>query len=171
MCKAFIVLAHCFFEEEPEGIVLLPKEWHRVVVGKYYRELNATEKLQTQILNLAEIRSVPGYDGYAGHYAADMSILILDGYIDYKNHIAPVCIDYNLEYSTERVVPSGWVGFISGWGFTSLAGNASQSLKKISMPVVEFATCKTEAPSDYRPFITPDKYCAGYRDGSGVCQG
>ena len=53
----------------------------------------------------------------------------------------------------------------------SAAGNASLSLKKISMPVVEFSQCKSEAPTDYRPFITPDKYCAGYKDGSGVCQG
>ena len=39
------------------------------------------------------------------------------------------------------------------------------------MPFVDFNECYDHVPEDFRPFLTTDKFCAGYKNGSSVCQG
>ncbi|CAO1407606.1 unnamed protein product [Diamesa tonsa] len=168
--------AHCFFKEETgtsSTVSLYDKSLFEISVGKYYRNKTASEEFATQFYGISEIITVPGYDGYVGFFSADIALLILSGYIEFRPHIAPICIDRNLDYSEEKVVPDGWIGIVAGWGFTEAAAAPSETLKLTSLPVIDFKVCKQEAPADYKPFVTPDKFCAGYKDaeGSGVCQG
>jgi hypothetical protein len=177
--KIVVSAAHCFFKEEvntdpqSETVSLYPKELFKIVAGKYYREINAKEKLPIQTFNITEIITVPGYDGYLGYFAADIALAILDNFIEFKPHIAPICMDRNLEYSEEKIVREGWMGLVAGWGYTEADGKPSETLKTANLPVANFQKCKKEAPPDYKQFVTPDKFCAGYlRNNSyGVCQG
>jgi modular serine protease len=34
-------------------------------------------------------------------------------------------------------------------------------LKKIELPIVDFQNCKRQAPDNFKPFLTSDKFCAG----------
>jgi hypothetical protein len=177
--KIIVSAAHCFFREETysgtssDAISLYPKESFKIMAGKYYRDINATERLPVQSFGVSDIVTVPGYDGFLGYFAADIALIILDNFIEFKPHIAPICLDRNLEYITEKVVAGGSVGLVAGWGYTTADGNPSETLKTANLPVINFQQCKREAPGDYKQFITPDKFCAGYKDNNnyGVCQG
>lgn len=65
----------------------------------------------------------------------------------------------------------GTQGKVAGWGLTKLNEEPSEILKSINIPIVPLDQCRNEATKDYKPFITDDKLCAGYKDGSGVCKG
>lgn len=51
-------------------------------------------------------------------------------------------------------------------------GSPSEILKLVELPVIDKAQCISESDIGYRPFITPDKFCAGYLDSNAsACQG
>ena len=139
-------------------------------MGKYLRKYDANETHSTQSFDVAEIRTVSGFNGFSGFYISDISLIILDGEIDFQPHILPVCIDLSVRFGLDRVVSSGEIGVVSGWGNTHAAGKPSKTLKSIDLPVVDFQQCEEEA-DDFKRFITPDKFCSGFRNGSGVCKG
>lgn len=64
----------------------------------------------------------------------------------------------------------GDFGMVAGWGYTKSDGDVSQTLKAISMPVIDFQQCFNEA-DDFKLFVTSDKFCGGFLNGSGVCSG
>lgn len=60
---------------------------------------------------------------------------------------------------------------VAGWGLTSENGNPSEELKGITLPSIPRYLCRENFPVDFRPYLTPGKFCAGYQNGSSVCQG
>ncbi|XP_073963854.1 mannan-binding lectin serine protease 1-like isoform X2 [Choristoneura fumiferana] len=60
---------------------------------------------------------------------------------------------------------------ISGWGLTSADGSASPVLWTAELPYVDVEKCIAEVPYAFRPYITSDKFCAGIKNGTGVCRG
>lgn len=177
--KLIVSAAHCFFKEEAnispqtETVSLYPKEMFKIIAGKYFRNMKAEESLAIQTFNVHDIITVPGYDGYVGYFAADIALIVLDNFVEFKPHIAPICMDRNLEYSEEKIVREGSMGIVAGWGYTEVDGKPSDTLKTANLPVINFQQCKREAPSDYKQFVTPDKFCAGYKNNNnyGVCRG
>lgn len=177
--KLVVSAAHCFFKEEEtvasptDTVSLYPKDSFKIVVGKYFRDIAAKESLPIQEFKVSDIVTVPGYDGYTGYFAADIAIVVLNNFIEFKPHIAPICLERNLEFSEEKIVREGSEGLVAGWGYTESDGKPSDVLKTAVLPVVNFQQCRKEAPADYKSFITPDKFCAGYKDTNsyGVCRG
>lgn len=51
-----------------------------------------------------------------------------------------------------------------GWGKT-MSGQPSEELQEINVPFVPFDQCLSDVPADFRGYITPDKFCAGYMNG------
>lgn len=67
---------------------------------------------------------------------------------------------------------SGWLGRVAGWGLTSSGGKASPVLKYVDLRTVDHAKCLADSDIEFRPNITPDKFCAGYLNQNiSVCQG
>lgn len=163
--KVIISASHCFYDDNTR--IWTSKNVIKVVVGKYFRNFTAEESHQTQIFSVKEIKS-EGFNGFSGFYQNDIAILILEGVIIFEPHVVPICID--LDGNGDGGAHPGDIGIVAGWGFTSLLGKPSKTLKKIEMPVVDFDQCKNEA-GNFRPFVTPDKYCSGYLNGTGVCRG
>ncbi|GBP36296.1 Limulus clotting factor C [Eumeta japonica] len=60
---------------------------------------------------------------------------------------------------------------VAGWGYTSENGTASQILKVVDLPYVDINRCLSEALPGFREYITSDKICAGYTNGTALCKG
>lgn len=66
----------------------------------------------------------------------------------------------------------GLIGRVAGWGLESSgAKTGSPKLKVIDLPAIEYNVCKQVLTAELIPFITGDKFCAGYTNGQSVCQG
>lgn len=168
--KIVLSSSHCFYLDRDKELVRFPLEDFNIVVGKFYRLYTANETYPTQNFSIAELRTIPSYKGYSGFYISDFALIVLEGSIEFQTHILPICIDFNVRYGLDRLVSAGEVGLAAGWGNTKAGGIPSKVLKSIEMPVVDFGQCRREA-GDFEPFVTPDKFCSGYLNGSGLCSG
>lgn len=167
--KVVISAMHCFWDRSEDK----PFDYRefRVVAGKFKRDYTAVEDLKTQVFSLAGIHYLEEeYIDLRGLYANDIVLLVLNSYIEYKAHVAPICIEYGL-YNDDRIVTPGWIGRVAGWGLEESSGQPSPVLKLIELPAVSRSECTAKSSKEFIPFITSDKFCAGYLTGLSVCQG
>lgn len=165
--RVVISAMHCFWdrlEDKPFSVGEF-----RIVAGKFKRDYNADENLKTQIFSVDKIHYVDGYSDITGLYASDIAILVLNTFIEFKTHISPICMDYDLTFD-DRTVPAGWTGRVAGWGLEANNGQPSPLLKVIELPAVSRAECRANSSREFLPYITSDKFCAGYLTGISVCQ-
>jgi len=167
--RVVISAMHCFWdpsEEKPYDVSLF-----RVAAGKVNLDYYAIEDLKVQQFEVERIIQDPGYSDASGNYAADIALIILRTSIEFRPYITPICIPYGLTYD-DRIVPAGWQGRVAGWGSTRTGGPPSPQLKIVELPVVDRAKCLTDSAIAFRPFITPDKFCAGHLNSDvSVCRG
>lgn len=167
--RIVVSAAHCFWNDYLAAIN--NASHYLVTTGKTYRQLNATEGTVAQSFSIEKIITREEYLDADGLYIADIAILVLSDFIIFKQHIAPVCIDFRA-FGNERYVPSGVEGLISGWGKTDpQAEEGSEILQVLQLQAVDFQACKKASPPTYVKFITGDKICAGHLTGRSVCQG
>lgn len=167
--KVVISAMHCFWDVQRSQPYAANE--YRIAAGKFHRDYNdAADGGRGQMLAVDRIHYVDGYQDYVGLYANDIALLVLSHYIEFKVHIAPICIEYDLTFD-EKTVPLGWVGRVAGWGLTESHGRPSPDLKMIELPVVSREQCVQAVGPAFAPFVTPDKFCAGHVSGVSVCQG
>lgn len=129
------------------------------------------EPLQTQTLDVDKIFNKQEYNDYAGYYALDIVLLVLKDHIEFNSYIKPICVEYDLNFNEQQVQP-GLIGRVAGWGLeTSESKTGSLKLKVIDLPAIEYNQCKRVLSAELLPFITGDKFCAGYTNGQSVCRG
>lgn len=168
--KVIVSAIHCFWD--PTTRQLNPVEQFRIVAGKYYSRFNdGREKNSFQVMHVSNIYYPEEYQHGHTFYDHDLAVVVLDKHIEFKSHIAPVCLEYNLG-PEERFVEPGWMGRIAGWGLESEGGSVSDALKMIELPVVGRSECLEKVPLTFQPFLTGDKFCAGKQyEGIGLCTG
>ena len=93
--KVVISTAHCFHRETSTKPQLEDISQFKIVAGKYHRDLNATDPLPTQTIQINSIRVIDGYSGAQGKYNGNMVFLILQKKIEFRDHITPICMDFD----------------------------------------------------------------------------
>ena len=97
----------------------------------------------------------PGFKGNVGLNEADIAAVVLDNYIIYNPHTAPICMDLNIRYQSEREIAQGTMALVAGWGNTGYNQVESEFLRSIEIPVVSHEKCKSEASEDFDRYILP----------------
>ncbi|XP_045781547.1 modular serine protease-like [Maniola jurtina] len=165
--NAVISAAHCFWSDSEKK---LPAANYAVAVGKLYRPWNNVKDEGAQKSDVAEIKLTPRYQGAAANYQDDIAIVLVVTPFVYQPSIRPVCINFDVLFDLQQMTP-GTMGKVAGWGLTTSAGGASQILKVVEMPVVAIDECRARSPVSFRVHLTSDKICAGYTNGTTLCQG
>lgn len=166
--KVIISAMHCFWDRSEN--TPYNKDAFNIVVGKTIRDYAAREEYKPQFFTVEDILYIDGYNDFAGNYANDIVLVVLDKFIEFHSYIVPICLPQNLHYE-EKTVPVGWIGTTAGWGLTQTNGLPSEVLKRIELPVVSREECRDKSAPEFASFITSDKFCAGYVTGASVCQG
>ncbi|XP_014614328.1 PREDICTED: coagulation factor X isoform 1-like [Polistes canadensis] len=103
------------------------------------------------------------YLGSSGNYASDIALLEIEVPFVFTNMLTPACLDGTIIESGE--------GIVAGFGFTA-SGSTSPLLQLTTLPYVSDIQCKDINNSViYEQYITNDKFCAGYTNGTSVCDG
>lgn len=89
----------------------------RVAAGKERLEYDAYENPKDQKFMVNEILYDEDYNHATSNFASDIALIVLNGTIEFRSHIAPICIPYGLNYD-ETIVPAGWIGRVAGFGKT-----------------------------------------------------
>ncbi|XP_015111099.1 modular serine protease [Diachasma alloeum] len=163
-----ITAAHCIFDEgtkkskKPEKFL--------ISVGNIFRDYDMEYPPQIEVRKAKVINIYMNcdYQGYRGNHDQDIAILRVEPSLDFKSYLVPICLDTTVR---SLAIDIGTLGQVAGFGRTA-TGSSSSIIRALSVPVVPKNKCIEQADEvNGRNFITPDKFCAGYTNGSSVCNG
>lgn len=160
-----ISAAHCFWNKRD----LHPASNYVVAAGKLYRRWNHPNDTHVQTSDIREISVPVRFLGSDTNFQDDISLVKLVSSLEYSIHVRPVCIDFDFEFDARQLKVFS-VGKIAGWGRTA-SGNFSEILKVADVPYVSIQDCISDTPEGFRVYITSDKICAGYKNGTALCEG
>ncbi|XP_049883274.1 modular serine protease-like [Pectinophora gossypiella] len=162
-----ISAAHCFWTDLDRQ---LPPRNYAVAVGKLYRPWNNEMDVGAQKFDVSDIKIPKRFQGAAANFQEDIAIIILVAAIQYQTFIRPVCVDFDVNFDRKQLTRDN-IGKVAGWGLTGEDANASPILKVVDLPYVEIDECINRIPPNFREYITSDKICAGFTNGTALCKG
>ncbi|XP_035692468.1 uncharacterized protein LOC118426943 [Branchiostoma floridae] len=156
-----ITAAHCI--REP-GV---RKDDFIVRLGRHTTERGAFEQTERSYM-VEEIIVHPDFNGNT--YESDIALLKLSGpEVTFTEYILPICLPEVLD--ARRLVRSGQVGTVTGWGAVQEGGPYSTTLMKVSLPLVSLGRCRRAHPQ-YAGDISKNMFCAGRTSGGrDACEG
>nr|XP_032526023.1 modular serine protease-like [Danaus plexippus plexippus] len=159
--------AHCFWSDTKK---LLPASEYAVAVGKLYRPYNEKHDADAEKSDVADIIIPSRFRGSGANFQDDIALVLVVTPFIYQVFIRPVCLDFDVNFDRTQL-SEGNMGKVAGWGLTDKNGKASQVLKVVDLPYVKIEDCYAMSPPTFRAYITSDKICAGYTNGTTLCQG
>ncbi|XP_043524495.1 modular serine protease-like isoform X1 [Frieseomelitta varia] len=167
--RLLVTAAHCVFDESGITPKVYDASKFHIAAGNIFRNYDSPlhEDTVVQKAQVKHIYYICEYNGYKGNYADDIAVLEIKDTFNFSSILLPVCLDDYGWISLE----DGLFGKVAGFGRTAF-GISSLIIQKIEVPFIPFERCKTLSSTyDTRHFITTDKFCAGYTNGSAVCEG
>lgn len=165
--RVIVTAAHCFWNTAITG----PFDFKdfKVAVGKFYRDWNNKEERHVQIPDIDIIVLHERFKGVITNWANDIALIRLKVSLQMNVAVRPICMDYNKENEKKLFLP-GKSGIVMGWGITEKQSQ-SEKIHKATLPYVSFTDCEKEVPPSFLAFLTNDRFCAGYKNGTSVCPG
>ncbi|GAB1860049.1 Limulus clotting factor C [Camponotus japonicus] len=163
-----ITAAHCIYEENNRRVIN-PKKIY-IATGNIFRDYESIfhDPQYVQKNQVKHIYIVCNYLGRLGNYIRDIAILELMQPFVMSSTLAPVCIDL---FSDRSVLEAGVTGKVAGLGRTAF-GESSAILQVLTVPYIPFSQCKSASQAaNTQQYLTNDKFCGGYTNGSAVCDG
>jgi len=134
-----------------------------VYLGKYY--LKRFSSAGTQDRQVSDIFPYPQYDPQT--YSHDIALVKFTEAADITDYVRPVCL---WQESPDLSTVLKKLGSVVGWGFDE-TGKVTEELMQTKMPVVSQDTCLFSYPDFYSRFTTSNTFCAGFKNGTSVCNG
>ncbi|KAI4476304.1 hypothetical protein M0804_013720, partial [Polistes exclamans] len=158
-----LTAAHCVYDETYRRIEN-PNKYY-IATGNIYRDYDSNLH-DEKFVKKARVKGiyVPcNYVGYEGNYANDIAILEIERPFVLSLSLKPACLNGDF-------IESG-LGVASGFGRTH-EGPSSFVLQSVTLPYVPLKQCKSSKNYvESENLITKDKFCAGYTNGTAVCDG
>ncbi|CAB3220212.1 unnamed protein product [Arctia plantaginis] len=156
-----ITAAHCVTRKKSK--LEVNKNTLTVYLGKHNLR-TSVEGVQVRFVD----RIIVHTEYNASSYSRDLAILTLREPVTYTDTVRPACLWPENQVDLQNVI--GKKGSVVGWGFDE-TGVATEELSLVEMPVVDQETCLRSYNEFFVRFTSPYTYCAGYRDGTSVCNG
>ncbi|KAL2725222.1 modular serine protease-like [Vespula squamosa] len=157
-----ITAAHCVFDEKNKKIND-PKKYH-IATGNIYRDYDSPLH-DPHFVKKAQVEDIYipyNYLGLEGNYAWDIALLKIDVPFVFSTLLLPACLD-------PTFIEFGY-GIVAGFS-RSTFGTSSFILHSTILPYVPLNQCKSASNAQSEKFIMPDKFCAGYTNGTSICDG
>ncbi|GBP33259.1 Modular serine protease [Eumeta japonica] len=164
-----ICAAHCFWHNSNHK--LSPPSDFAVAAGKIYRAWDDERDTDVQRSDVADIKIPDRFLGVQTNFEDDLALLVLSRSLMYAVHIRPVCLELGILFDRKQLAV-GNLGKVAGWGLIDEQGTSPQKLQVVDLPFIDIKKCLNDAPRSFREYITGDKICAGYNDGTAaLCKG
>ncbi|XP_078373114.1 uncharacterized protein LOC144656754 isoform X1 [Oculina patagonica] len=149
VAKSWVVTAaHCVTGRYSIGDI-------EVRLGKLFTNKRERRRQQTRLPNRIKIH--PQFSDVT--YESDIALIHLSREVIYTNYVKPIC----LPHSTNDLLQPGAIGVVTGWGRKGKGKNVRTRLRKVSLPIVDQATCKRSHP---KYLVSNNMFCAGHYNGS-----
>lgn len=155
-----LTAGHCVFDSSGRKIL-----GERVVVQLGRHQLY-TPEANMQEFQVYQIKLHPEYQ--PSLLENDIAILKLANSISFTTFIQPICLWDRRQIPIRNVERKK--GTVMGWGYTE-KDEVSDVLKEATMPIVPFSECLQSNRQFFGAFLSDKNFCAGYRNGTSVCNG
>ncbi|XP_039314707.1 uncharacterized protein LOC105194836 [Solenopsis invicta] len=165
-----ITAAHCVYDESTRKLIQAKSIY--VLTGNIFRDYDhpAHDQRIVKKNQVKRIYIIRNYLGLIGNYIWDIAILELTRPFVLSTWLVPVCID-TLNSNNRNVLEVDSYGKVAGFGRTT-HGGSSAVLQALTVPMIPLSQCRfTSQQFETEQLITVDKFCAGYTNGSSVCDG
>ncbi|KAJ9575343.1 hypothetical protein L9F63_025711, partial [Diploptera punctata] len=159
--RSILTAAHCVTKN---GRTIRDAKEFVIYLGKY--DLRNRRETDVQDFDVNSVFVHPDYN--ATKLQADVAILVLASSVKITEFVRPVCLWNLRDVTLQSIVQQ--VGVVVGWGLDENI-NIGERLKMVKMPIVNQTTCLWSNPSFFSQFTSETTFCAGYRNGSSVCNG
>ncbi|KRT86291.1 Trypsin, partial [Oryctes borbonicus] len=156
-----ITVAHCVSRSRSQN--LLNPENLLVYLGKYYLKKWSNPGIQDH--QVSRITRHPQYDSKT--YSNDVAVLKLSHPAEFTDFVRPVCLWEGSKDFNQLV---GKFGTVVGWGFDE-NGKLTEELTMLNMPIISKEACIYSFPDFFSRFTTSETFCAGFTNGTSVCNG
>lgn len=156
-----LTVAHCVTKKKSQSVI--NPDNLVVYLGKFYLRVWRTPGLQDK-----RVEKIFVHPKYVPHnFSNDVAVLKLTEPAHLTNFVRPICL-WEGPSQLELIVKK--VGTVVGWGFDE-TGKVTEQLTKAHMPVVSQETCIYSFPDFYSRFTNSNTFCAGFINGTSVCNG
>ena len=153
--KWVMTAGHCAYRYSAHHIIII-------------HGLTSLTGFQVPTGNWASVNSVHVHDQYSSFTNMyDVALLELRNKVDFSaGNRWPICLPAN-----DFCLSNSEFVTVTGWGAQSEGGSASQTLRKVNVPVMTSSACVNKMASIGR-FVNPQTMmCAGGEEGEDACQG
>ncbi|XP_074857006.1 ovochymase-1 [Carettochelys insculpta] len=153
-----VTAAHCVFTLEQKLVKNLI-----VTVGEH--NLRKADQ-QEQNIPVSQIIVHPDFNRL-GYMHSDIALLHLKYRAKYGHRVQPICLPHK-----DDTFETGTLCVASGWGRVSEAGELSNVLQEVELPIIDSRTCNAQLKQMNLPLLTSSMLCAGFPDGGkDACKG
>ncbi|KAI4455114.1 serine protease gd n-terminus [Holotrichia oblita] len=156
-----LTVAHCVSRSRSQS--LLNPDNLLVYLGKYYLKKWSNPGVQDH--QVSKIIRHPQYDSKT--YSNDIAVIKLSQPAEFTDFVRPICLWEGARDFNPLV---GKFGTVVGWGFDE-NGKLTEELTMLNMPIVSKDSCIYSFPDFFSRFTTSETYCAGFTNGTSVCNG
>ncbi|XP_044740743.1 serine protease Hayan-like [Chrysoperla carnea] len=156
-----VTAAHCVTKKDSN--VRVNHQFLMIYLGKHQLRVWTSDGIQD--IPVEEIIVHPQYNHSSFHN--DVALLRLKKQAKYTDYVRPVCLWQETNDLSSIIDREGTV---VGWGYDE-NGRITDQLVMAQMPVVSQQTCIWSYPDFFAKFTSDNTYCAGFRNGTSVCNG
>lgn len=158
---AVITAAHCVWNLQAHQLI--------IGLGNTRVHYNHSDDRFIEYYKARNIIKHPLYLDKFGNYGSDIALIEIADTVELTENIRPICIDWNLDDITSHLSHQS-LGVGIGLGLTETM-HYSDKLRALTMPVISNEKCTQKQKPDFRKYVTFTTFCAGWANGTGVCNG
>ncbi|XP_059480094.1 serine protease gd-like isoform X2 [Neocloeon triangulifer] len=160
--RAVVTAAHCVFHD---GELISPR-YMLVTMGKF--NLKKSFEASRQTLQPNKILLSPIYNNTAGDFRGDLAVLVFAQDFNFTKDVQPVCL-WNDDDDIKKIANK--TGEFVGWGLTEHLTQPDE-LQQVVLPIKSHFQCFLQNRPFFSKYLRPGlSFCAGYSNGTGLCNG
>ncbi|KAL6260239.1 hypothetical protein P5V15_007772 [Pogonomyrmex californicus] len=159
--RVVLTAGHCVWKTSADTI--------RVAFGILSSDLNQVGE-NAQVIDVKSIELQSAYQDHESNYGSDIALLILKKAVTVNSVVAPACVPWHSDAVLLESQRNGGLGLVGGMGLTE-NDTFSSVLRITTMKIISDDECRQNQKRDFRKYLTYTSFCAGWANGTGVCNG
>lgn len=159
--SVIMTAAHCVWKFNVEDL--------RIVFGNIMTEYEDGSDLFVRHYTVARVIVHETYLDQFANFGSDIALIEMSKPVEIDEINSPVCINWNLDDITSHIKGEE-MGTVIGLG-TFENATIGTSLRVTRMPIISNQQCVDRQPPAFRKYVTFTNFCAGWANGTGVCNG
>ncbi|XP_014478926.1 PREDICTED: sortilin-related receptor-like [Dinoponera quadriceps] len=159
--RVVLTAGHCLWKTATDTV--------RVALGILSSNLTKAGE-DAQVIDVESITLQSAYRDYESNYGSDIALLILKRAVTIDSVVSPACLPQRPDATLTEAQENGGFGLVAGMGLTE-NDTFSPTMRMTTAKIVSDDECRQKQKKDFRKYLTYTSFCAGWANGTGVCNG